>query len=230
MPYAERDSNILTTEASLVVVERLLTELWASVCDSDPDWRVRSFRVLDDKNATPVGIAVFYDSQVIQEAGFDPNYIWGIVMDVLAATSHPHFLMDLTTAHLESGVEAPQLTPLVLTEDELEELDDQIRLKVVIEESLREFFGDGWFSVAFKQTPKLTLVVHYDEEHAKRQGYNQRRMRTFVREVLRETEIVHDFTGINFAASVPLQEEPTQLMLIEDFVLLLCEEYADAVR
>jgi hypothetical protein len=229
MSYAERHSNILTTEASLVVVERLLTELWANVRDSDPDWRVRPFRVMDNKNVTPVGIAVFYDSQVIQEAGFDPNYIWGIVMDVLATTSHPHFLMDLTTAHLESGVEAPQLTPLVLTEDELEELDDQIRLKVVIEESLREFFGDGWFSVAVKQTPKPTLVVHYDEEHAKRQGYNQRRMRTFVREVLRETEIVHDFTGVNFTASAPWQQEP-QLMLFEDFVVLLHEEDVDAVH
>lgn len=219
MPYADRRSTTISTintETRLTVVEKMLNVDWNEDYLVSASWRVKPLSVTGD--GTPVGIAVFCDYNAISQAGLATSYSWLIVMHVLATTMHPHFLMDVDIRHLDSGSEVPEVVPTVLTEDELEELDDQIRVKNALEEALREFSAGGWFSIAIKQTPKPTLLVCYDGEHAKRQGYNQKRMRAFIREMLDDIDIVHDFRGVNFMAPLPHRAKLSDLIVEEDLV------------
>ena len=203
MPYAERDLNAINTKAKLTAVEKMLNILGDEDYILGASWRVKPLSVVGVENDIPAGVTVFCDYNAISRAHLEPSYSWLIVMHALAITKYSHFLMDIDIHHLDSGAEVPETAPAVLTEDELEELDDQIRVKNTLEESLREFSAGGWFSIAIKQSPNPTLLVCYDEEHAKRQGYNQKRMRVFLREILDEIDIVHDFSGINFYATSP---------------------------
>jgi hypothetical protein len=212
MPYAERQSNILNTEESLAAVEVLLAERWMNDYGVKIPWRVEPILVMNDE--TPVGITVSCDWGEIERVHLDPRYSWLLVMEGLATTAYPHFLMDVQVSALDPDDKFYHRIPLTLTEDELTKLDDQIRVKNSLEEALREFSAGGWFSIAVKQTPKPTLVVFYDEAHAKYQGYNQRKMRTLVREVLEETTIAHDFSGVIFLHSYLRQpfEERTDVV------------------
>jgi len=221
MPYAGRDYNAINTEAKLAVVETMLNILWDENYLVSASWRVKPLSVVSGKDDIPSGITVFCDYNAISQVGLATSYSWLIVMHALAITKYSHFLMDIDIHHLDSGAEVPETAPAVLTEDELEELDDQIRVKNTLEESLREFSAGGWFSIAIKQSPNPTLLVCYDEEHAKRQGYNQKRMRAFLREMLDEIDIVHDFSGINFYATSPHRAEISDMIIEENLIIQL---------
>lgn len=221
MPYAGRDYNAINTEAKLAVVETMLNILWDENYLVSASWRVKPLSVVSGKDDIPSGITVFCDYNAISQVGLATSYSWLIVMHALAITKHPHFLMDVNIHHLDNEAEIPAVVPTVLTEDELEELDDQIRVKNTLEESLREFSAGGWFSIAIKQSPNPTLLVCYDEEHAKRQGYNQKRMRAFLREMLDEIDIVHDFSGINFYATSPHRAEVSDMIIEENLIIQL---------
>jgi hypothetical protein len=230
MSYAERDYAAIKSEAQLIAVEKMLNISWDDTYPVSASWRVKPLSVAGGNNDIPTGIAVFCDYNVIGQAGLATAYSWLIVMHALATTQYSHFLMDVSIHHLDSGAEVPAVVPTVLTEDELEELDDQIRVKNALEEGLREFSAGGWFSIAIKQSPNPTLLVCYDEEHSKRQGYNQRRMRTFIREMLDEIDIVHDFSGVNFYGTSPRRAELSDLIIGEDLVIQLPLGVANAIR
>jgi hypothetical protein len=230
MSYAEREYTAIKSEAQLTAVEKMLNILGDEDYILGASWRVKPLSVVGGKDDIPAGITVFCDYNAISQAGLAPSYSWLIVMHALAITRHSHFLMDVSIHHLDSGAEVPETAPTVLTEDELEELDDQIRVKNALEEGLREFSAGGWFSIAIKQSPNPTLLVCYDEEHSKRQGYNQRRMRTFIREMLDEIDIVHDFSGVNFYATSPHRAEVSDLIVEENLITQLPFGEADAVR
>jgi hypothetical protein len=230
MSYAERDYAAISSEAKLIAVEQMLNMLWDEDYLVSASWRVKPLSVTGDNKSIPAGIVVFCDYNAINQVGLATSYSWLIVMHALATTKYSHFLMDMNIHHLDSGAEVPAVVPAVLTEDELEELDDQIRVKNALEEGLREFSAGGWFSIAIKQSPNPTLLVCYDEEHSKRQGYNQRRMRTFIREMLNEIDIVHDFSGVNFYGTSPDRAVASDLIIEENLITQLSLGEADAIR
>jgi hypothetical protein len=218
MPYADRNSSVINTEAKLTAVENMLSILGDEDHILGASWRVKPLSVVSGEDDIPAGVTVFCDYNAINQAGLATSYSWLIVMHALAITKYSHFLIDVDIRHLDSGAEVPAVAPAILTEDELEDLDDQIRVKNALEEGLREFSAGGWFSIAIKQSPKPTLLVCYDEEHSKQQGYNQRRMRTFIREMLDEIDIVHDFNGVNFYGTSPHRAEVSDLIVEENLV------------